>query len=400
MQTVYNRFKDAGKWRYRVVKEGPGKKTGSLEPPFYIRRSENGKQYWHNLNAQTFADAKATAAKVGVSLQATAQGIVVAESQDLANVNRRVLKDAVSKFIEDTKLAGRSRKTVSQYRRSLSEFEDAAKDKRVKFLDEITEETLKHHMRCLRERGLAGKTIDTRTTVVAQFMGAHNLKPRLKSTQKPTVEEEPPTPYTKEELDALFAAMTDDADRIRYRFFLRTGCREQEVQFASWKDIDFTHKTYTVRKKEDVHFTPKNHESRVIPLRDDFVSELKAYQKQNGDCRWLFPNKQGKPDGHMLRRLKKIAFQADLNCGHCRSTITVGEYNGKKQVEVSCKTHPVCEHFILHRFRKTCATRWESDGLRVRDIQVLLGHKNLEITQKYLGVSSQEDLRKRINNGD
>jgi hypothetical protein len=45
MQTVYNREKTAKGWRYRVVKEGPGKKTGSLEPPFYIRRSENGKQY-------------------------------------------------------------------------------------------------------------------------------------------------------------------------------------------------------------------------------------------------------------------------------------------------------------------------------------------------------------------
>jgi integrase/recombinase XerD len=295
--------------------------------------------------------------------------------------------------------AGRSRRTVSQYRRALAEFEDAAREKRVKFLDEITEETLKYHMRTLRERGLAGKTIDTRTTVVAQFLGANNLTPRLKAMHKPTVEEEPPTPYTKDELDALFSAMTD-AERIRCRFFLKTGCREQEVQYASWKDIDFTHKTYTVRAKKDFGFAPKNHESRVIPLRDDLVNELKAYQEQNGDSRWVFPSERGLPDGHMLRKLKRIALRAGLNCGHCRTTITVGEYDGKKQKEVTCKTQPVCEHFILHRFRKTCATRWESDGMRVRDIQALLGHKNLEITQKYLGVSNQEDLRKRINSGD
>jgi integrase len=400
MQSVYNRSKTAKGWRYVVIKEGPGKKTGSLEPPFYIRKTgEDGKQHWHNLNAPTFADAKATAEKVGVSLQATAQGLTVAQSQDLANVNRRPLKVAVDKFIEDTVLAGRSPRTVSQYRRSLSEFEDAAKEKRVKFIDEITEETLKHHVRFLRERGFAGKTIDTRTTVVASFLKVNKLTPRLARMNKPTVEEEPPTPYTKEELDSLFAAMTDD-ERIRFRFFLKTGCREQEVMYASWRDVDFTHKTYTVRKKPDVAFAPKNHESRVIPLRDDIVNELKAYQKQNGDSRWLFPSKQGKPDGHLLRKLKLIALRAGLNCGHCRTTITVGQYNGKKQVEVTCKTHPVCEHFFLHRFRKTCATRWESDGMRVRDIQVLLGHKNLEITQKNLGVSSQEDLRARINSGD
>jgi integrase/recombinase XerD len=399
MQTVYNRVKGDKGWRYEIVEEGPGKKTGALKPPFYIRKTgDDGKQHWYNLNAPTFAEAKDTAAKVGVSLQATAQGLTVAESQDLANVNRRPLKIAVEKFIDDTVQAGRSSRTVSQYRRALAEFEDAAREKRVKFLDEITEETLKYHMWTLRERGLAGKTIDTRTTVVAQFMGANNLKPRLKTTHKPIVEEEPPTPYTKEELDALFAAMTDD-ERIRYRFFLKTGCREQEVQFASWKDIDFGARTYTVRKKADVGFAPKNHESRVIPLRDDLVNELRTYQKQNGDSRWLFPGKQGSPDGHMLRKLKKIALRAGLNCGHCHTTITVGQYNGKKSKEVTCKTHPVCEHFILHRFRKTCATRWESDGMRVRDVQALLGHKNLEITQKYLGVSNQEDLRKRINSG-
>jgi hypothetical protein len=56
-------------------------------------------------------------------------------------------------------------------------------------------------------------------------------------------------------------------------------------------------------------------------------------------------NKEGRPDNHFLRKLKKIALRAGLNCGQCRTTLTVGKYIGKKSVEVSCKTHPVCEHF-------------------------------------------------------
>jgi integrase len=183
----------------------------------------------------------------------------------------------------------------------------------------------------LRERGLAGKTIDTRTTVVAQFLGANNLTPRLKAMHKPTVEEEPPTPYTKDELDALFSAMTD-AERIRCRFFLKTGCREQEVQYASWKDIDFTHKTYTVRAKKDFGFAPKNHESRVIPLRDDLVNELKAYQEQNGDSRWVFPSERGLPDAPQTetdcasRRVKLWALPYDDNGRRIRRQETEGSH--------------------------------------------------------------------------
>jgi integrase len=54
----------------------------------------------------------------------------------------------------------------------------------------------------------------------------------------PTVEEEVAVPYTEEELKKLFDAM-DDEERMRYKFFLSTGCRDKEVTFAGWQDIDF-----------------------------------------------------------------------------------------------------------------------------------------------------------------
>ena len=45
---------------------------------------------------------------------------------------------------------------------------------------------------------------------------------------------------------------------------------------------------------------------------------------------------------------------------------------------VTCKTDAVCVHWYLHRFRKTCATRWHHEGIPVRSIQHWLGHKTLE----------------------
>jgi integrase len=68
---------------------------------------------------------------------------------------------------------------------------------------------------------------------------------------------------------------------------LGTGCREKEVQFAAWKDINFETKMFEVRRKEDVSFTPKSHEARSIPLPDSLVARLKARRTMATHDRWI-----------------------------------------------------------------------------------------------------------------
>lgn len=42
--------------------------------------------------------------------------------------------------------------------------------------------------------------------------------------------------------------------------------------------------------------------------------------------------------------------RAGLDCGQCRTVLTDGRYGKNKQIEVSCKDRPVCEHFYLHLY--------------------------------------------------
>jgi len=56
-----------------------------------------------------------------------------------------------------------------------------------------------------------------------------------------------------------------------------------------------------------------------------------------------------------------------------------------------------CEHFILHRFRKTCATRWVEAGVSIRNVQSYLGHKSLETTEIYVGVTDTPENSKKID---
>jgi integrase/recombinase XerD len=392
--SLYVREKNpSGQWRYRRVKEGRGIRTSELKAPFYARPFLDGNQVWKTLSAATFSEAKEEAERLAVALDAQARGLTVAQAESLTNASRTPIKTAVETYLEQK--SGKARKTVAQYRLTLNEFMEALGDT-VRFLDEIDENVLRRYKKFLVSRGHAGKTIDTRLNIVFFVLKKNGIKARIPRDEMPVVEDEIAVPYTDEELRKLFAHMNEE-ETARYKFFLGTGCRDKEVTFAAWNDIDFDKKTYHVRRKEDVGFTPKSHESRTIPLPDSLIALLKERHKNAPHDRWIFVNQQRKPDNHFLRKLKTIALRAGLNCGQCRTTITEGRYERRKQVEVSCKTRPVCQHFYLHRFRKTCASRWEQHGVPIRTIQHYLGHKNLETTMLYLGIADSEKLRGNIN---
>ncbi len=384
----------AGKWRYQQVNLGRGRRPASLsQGRFYLRYTlPNGKQPFTPVG-DNLDEAIAAAEKIRTALQAAAKGLTVTELEEMGNANRVPLKTAIEKFLEQKQ--GKSKKTLAAYTNDLRQFLDSFGGK-IRFLDEITIDALRHYKAFMVSQRYAGKTIDNRLTNIDTFLKANKIEARLPRGERPVIEEEIAVPYTEEELKKLFAAM-DDEEKIRYKFFLGTGCRDKEVTFAAWNDIDFTKRTYHIRRKEDMGFTPKSHESRTVPLPASLVESLRVRRKNAPHDRWIFVNEEGRPDNHLLRKLKRIALREGLNCGQCRTTITKGKYDRKHQVEVTCKTDPVCEHIYLHRFRKTCATRWQENGIPIRTIQVWLGHKNLETTMIYLGVTDTEKLRGQID---
>lgn len=394
MQTIWQRVKKPEGWRYVTVEEGVGIRTGSLRPPFYVRSQRAGKQVWQRLTSESFADAKKEAGQFDVVVAAAARGLTVVEAEKLSNAHRVTVKSAVEAYLEQKK--SKARKTGLQYTRTLTQFLECLAIYKIKFLDEITQDILRKFKTFLEQREYAGKTIDTRLNITYFLLKKNGIAARLPRDEMPTIEEEVAVPYADEELEKLFAAMNDE-QRIRYKFFLGTGCRDKEVTFAAWGDIDFAKREYHIRRKEDVGFTPKSHESRTVPLPASLIELLRARRKKNPHDRWIFLNQDGRPDNHFLRKLKRIALHAGLNCGQCTTKITTGKYDHKKITEVTCKTQPVCEHIYLHRFRKTCATRWQENQIPLRTLQAWLGHKDLETTQKYLGVTDSGKLRGQID---
>jgi integrase/recombinase XerD len=391
---IYRRIKDkaTGQWRAEKVAQGRGIRTGSLTGPFFVRPWINGKQDRHALHSETFADAQAEAAEYEKLVEAQNRGLSVDDVAAQTNSNRISVKSVVQTYLEQKK--NKAKKTQMQYRLALNEFLESLG--KVKFLDEINVGVLRAYKDFLVAKGFAGKTIDTRVNIVAFLLKKNGVVARVPKDEMPAVEVEAAVPYTEEELRKLFGEMTTE-EKVQYKFFLGSACRDREVTFASWADIDFGKGTYTVRSKPEVGFTVKNHESRTVPLPDSLLKLLKNRRKKMPDSRWIFTNGAGSPANHFLRRLKKIALRAGLNCGQCTTTIMKGKYKWRKLVTVTCKTDPVCEHIYLHRLRKTCATRWAENGIPVRTIQYYLGHSSLETTTLYLGVADSDKMRDKIN---
>jgi integrase len=391
--SIYTRGKnEAGHWRYTRIKEGRGKKVGEFAGPFFIRPMVEGKQIWKPLVGENFLDARREADKMVAGLEAQAQGLTVAE---LRNDGDRIpLAKALHDFLVEA-AKKKKPKTLIGYKLNLHQFLESAKS--IYFLDEVTKHTIRQFRDYLQDKGFEPRTQHNRVMTVLSLLKEHKIETGFSlANDLPTFEEEPPVAFTDEDLKKLFDSMSAE-DTARYKFILGTAAREQEAQYATWADLDFERKEFHIRPKQDAGFTPKNHEKRTVPMPDSLVRLLKERKKSAPHSRWLFVNKHGRPDGHLLKKLKRLALHAGLNCEECTTTMNKGRYDRKRPVEVTCKTDPICKHIFLHRLRKTCATRWEAAGVPVRTIQLYLGHKSLETTQRYLGVTDSSKLRSSIN---
>jgi integrase len=397
MARVYIRRKEPGKgWRYKAVPKGAGRRPAVEQGArFHVRYPDaSGKFVWSQAY-DTLEEAQREAAGLELNAKAVAMGLTLEEFKDRQNANRLSLKKAIEHFLSEARKT-KKRKTVVGYELNLQQFEDSLGGK-VRFLDEVGKAQLQEFRDYLAEKGYEARTLHNRMMTVLSLLKANRIKTDFSlSNDLPVFEEEPAVPYEPAELQKLFAAMKPE-EVIRYKFFLGTACRDKEVTYASWQDIDFARGIYHVRRKPDVGFTPKKPESRDVKMPTELVEALKQRKKHAPHPRWIFINDEGRPDNHFLRKFKRIALRAKVNCGHCTAPWTAGRYHTTRKIEVTCETHPVCQHHYLHRLRKTCASNWEASGVPVRTIQYMLGHKSLETTQKYLGIANLDSLTDKID---
>jgi site-specific recombinase XerD len=315
-----------------------------------------------------------------------------AEDEDeeplLPELGNRTIEDAIAKFLIEVK-ATKGIETLKAYRRDLRWFR---KHCTKRYVSRLNRDDVMALFAAGREQELNQKTINRRVIITLMAMRGAGARVELRRDDWPKTIEKKIEIYQPEELEVFFAVCNND-ERLLFQLFLFTGFRSKEIMTLTWPDINFQDGTLSVTPKHDLKFMPKSYEERSVPVPRSVIASLAALKKK-GKSLLVFPTLPHPtrptyggfgPDRHMIDLCKEIAFRAGLNCGRCTGTYTIKRSKTKKETRsYNCKTDPRCRKWNLHRWRHSFATIMLQSGLDVRSLQILLGHKNLSTTEKYL----------------
>jgi len=166
---------------------------------------------------------------------------------------------------------------------------------------------------------------------------------------------------TKDEIDKLLKACAKHLKPIVI-FALNTGMRKGEILRLRWSDIDMINRMIKIT-------VSKNNELRCVPINDTLYSLLKKLQNGKKKDSNVFAWKNGKP---ILR-------------------INNGFYNAMDRAGI--------KDFRFHDLRHTFASHLAMNGVDIRVIQQLLGHKTISMTMRYSHLSDK-NLRQAVDRLD
>ncbi len=175
---------------------------------------------------------------------------------------------------------------------------------------------------------------------------------------------------------------------------LGTGCRIGEVIGLRWEDIDYANHMISINhsityypRREDTYkcefrvSLPKTQSGiREIPMLDDVYKALKEEerrQKEEGICNIM--EVDGMSGFIFCNRFGTLHNPQAINRAIRRIT---ENYNAEEVVTAKKeKREPVLlPHFSCHHFRHTFCTRYCENESRVKIIQAIMGHANIETT--------------------
>jgi integrase/recombinase XerD len=351
---------------------------------YYLRYQIKGKRVW-----EPAGDESSLAL---VALQRKALALQDAEEPDSAPTPtdaapppvssfKRLLTDCASEYIAET-AEHKSVKTLAAYKLTVTAFCGGVKKEHI---EDITREDILIYSAALRKKGCSPRTIRNRIDHLQIFFHRFKIPSLLTGNDLPKYTDKKVRAYNPLELGKLFGHATSDESDLLH-FLLCTGAREQEAQFVCWSDVDLERQTYTVTEHLDLGYRPKDKEEGTLPIPELLVETLKVRRRRYPHTRLIFPGKHGKPNGHALRTIKRLALRAGVNCGQCVN-----------KARKSCATHPVCRHILLHKMRKTFASTLHHKGLPAQTLQRYLRHSELSTTLAYIADQPDDQVRDTIN---
>ncbi|TSK07129.1 MAG: tyrosine-type recombinase/integrase [Geobacter sp.] len=168
---------------------------------------------------------------------------------------------------------------------------------------------------------------------------------------------------SEEEIPRFLAALGENEDGLSVaaiRLLLCTGCRHNEVVSLRWEQVRLDEGRFLLRET-------KNGRSRSVHLNAmamEVLKELAERRDQDERTRtseFVFPSRQGTAKGHL--------------------------YDLRNPFERACREAGI-ENFRVHDMRHTFASVAVRAGASLFDVQKLLGHQDIAMTQRYAHLSA------------
>ncbi|MBU8878513.1 tyrosine-type recombinase/integrase [Bacillus sp. FJAT-29790] len=232
------------------------------------------------------------------------------------------------------------------------------------------------------KRGNSATTRNRRLTSVRSFYKClmsyelvnHNPAAELESAKERTGAL--PTYLEKDELKLFFGEIEHISQE---RHVMRNKVMLGLMAFAGLRvtEIHLLNRSYINTEKKGITVVGKGNKSRYIPLPHALFEQLIDYIKKERE----FPMKGYEDAVFISRRGKRISRRRIQEITErIRSSLT-------EQTEFdSWKAQKISSHKLRHSF----ATHLVQDGIDIRTVQELLGHSNLNTTQKYTHVSDKQ----------
>ncbi len=190
-----------------------------------------------------------------------------------------------------------------------------------------------------------------------KFYYTDMLGKNLSLVRTPKASKKLPVVLTRKEIMILLESTENKKHRLLIELLYSSGLRLSECINLKYTDLDLSEGTGWVR-------LGKGSKDRLFVLSEMFKKDLNEYfQNKGANCKeYIFTVKGRKMSPRGIQHaIKKAAERAGL----------------EKEVHV---------HTLRHSF----ATHLLENGVDIRKIQKLLGHSNLQTTQIYTQVSSEE----------
>ncbi len=155
-----------------------------------------------------------------------------------------------------------------------------------------------------------------------------------------------------------------------YCFLLNSGARIGEACAMQWEQVDLDRSSIQIRRNMDwvrnrTENTTKNHELRTVGIVEELECVLREHFLKQGrpaSDDLVFGNQEGKP--RALRGIYRGSFHPCIKLAKVRE-------------------------ITLHDLRHTFAAHYVMNGGKIYDLKKILGHRDIQMTERYAHLSSE-----------